>query len=147
MARINTEKAPQPTGPYSQAMRAGDYIFVSGQIGLDADGTLVEGGIQAETEQAIRNIEAILKSCERYIDGPIKHSADLSHVVKVEVCMADMHDIQSMEEVYTKHFAHKPARTVIEARPGPYAAVQIACIAYAPLTVVGGYVSGGRNDL
>lgn len=104
---IRSEHAPQPVGPYCQAVEAGNFVFVSGQLGIDPrTGVKVEGGIEKETEQTLRNITAILKEA----------GLTLKDVVKVTVYVKDMSDFQKMNEVYSQFFSeHKPARACVEA--------------------------------
>ncbi len=120
---IHTEKAPKAIGPYSQAVKAGNFIYVSGQLGVDASvGKMVEGGIKAETEQAITNASYILAE-EGY---------SLNDVVRATVYLNDMGAFADMNEVYGKFFSeHKPARVAFEAAKLPLGAnVEIDFIAY-----------------
>ncbi len=113
-AVLRTEKAPAAIGPYVQG-RAGSltgrWIVTSGQIGLDpATASLVPGGVAAETERVIRNLEAVLAA----------GGATLGDVVKTTVYLADMADFGAMNEVYAARFPEpKPARTTIAARELP----------------------------
>lgn len=122
---IHTDLAPAPVGPYNQAIRAsGSFIFVAGQIPLNpATGQIVgEGDVAKQTEQVIANIIAILQAAE----------ADLEHVVKTTVFLADMNDFAEMNAVYTKYFeeAIAPARACVEvARLPKDVRVEIDCIA------------------
>ena len=106
MKYIETEHAPSPVGPYSQAVEAGGLVFVSGQLGVNPQtGSKVEGGVQKETEQALKNIEAILKAA----------GVTLKDVTKVTVYLTDMNDFSSMNAVYSTFFSHhKPARACVE---------------------------------
>jgi 2-iminobutanoate/2-iminopropanoate deaminase len=114
---VSTGGAPAAIGPYVQGrtgLLSGRWIVTSGQIGIDP-GTraLVPGGIAAETERAIQNVEAILQAA---------HGA-LSHVVKVTVYLADMAEFAPMNEVYARRFPEpKPVRTTIAARELPMGA-------------------------
>jgi 2-iminobutanoate/2-iminopropanoate deaminase len=119
---IATEKAPAAIGPYSQAVSVGDFLFLSGQLALDpATGALVEGGIQAQTEQAFRNNEAILA----------KAGLTTENVVKTTVFLADINDFAAMNEVYAKHFSGDyPARSAVQVAALPKGGlVEIECIA------------------
>src|SRR3989338_1667567 len=109
MRIISTEKAPKAIGPYSQAIAAGNFIFTSGQIPLDANNELVKGNIQIQAEQVFRNIEAIIT----------KAGLKLSDVVKVNVFMSDLNDFNEMNKVYEKYFKHRPARSTVEVRRLP----------------------------
>ncbi|TAL70018.1 MAG: RidA family protein [Bacteroidetes bacterium] len=103
---VYTENAPSPIGPYSQAVSAkGEMLFISGQIPFKANGTLAGDDIVTQTEQAIKNIEAILKSV----------NASLNDVVKTTVLMKDMEHFAKMNEVYNKYFGEsKPARAAYQ---------------------------------
>ena len=103
---VYTENAPSPIGPYSQAVSAkGEMLFISGQIPFKPDGTLAGEDIVAQTEQAIKNIEAILKS----VNGT------LNDVVKTTVLMKDMEHFAKMNEIYNRYFSEsKPARAAYE---------------------------------
>ncbi len=102
MKQVLTENAPKPVGPYSQAVKANGFLFISGQLGIDKDGN-VKDTIEEQTEQAIENIKAILK----------KENLDLKNVVKVTVYLKDMNDFGKMNSVYEKYFTGKPARACI----------------------------------
>lgn len=99
---IATEKAPPAVGPYSQGIASGDLIFVSGQIGIDpATGKLAEG-IEAQTEQALRNVEAVLAAA----------GASMSDVVKVTLWLTDAAHFALVNDVYARHVsAPAPARS------------------------------------
>jgi 2-iminobutanoate/2-iminopropanoate deaminase len=120
---LSTSEAPAAIGPYSQAIRAGDYLFVSGQIPLDpATGALVLGGIAAETHQVLRNLGAILRAA----------GVSFDRVVKTTVYLRDMADFASMNDVYGSYFpAPAPARATIQAAKLPRdVRVEIDLIAY-----------------
>ena len=121
---IATKAAPQAIGPYSQAVRAGQFIFTSGQIPLDpATGEFVPGGIAEQTEQVLRNLSAVLEAA----------GTSISRVVKTTVFLADMNDFAAMNEVYGRFFgAEPPARSTVEAARLPRdARVEIEVIALA----------------
>lgn len=103
----STSQAPAAIGPYSQAIRAGDFLFVSGQIPLDpATGALVAGDVAAQTHRVLRNLGAILTAAGTSFD----------HVVKTTVYLADMSEFGAMNEVYASYFpAPAPARATIQA--------------------------------
>jgi len=103
---ISTDKAPVAIGPYSQAVQAGNTLFISGQIPLDPDsGKIVDGDISIQTRQVLRNLEAIVRASE----------ASLSDVVKCTVFLADMDDFTAMNEVYGSFFTkNPPARAAVE---------------------------------
>ena len=103
---ISTPDAPAAIGPYSQAIKAGNLLFVSGQIPLDPrTGNLVEGGIDAQTRQVFANIRAILTA----------GGASFDKVVSVGVFLADMNDFQSVNTIYAEYFSSPaPARATIQ---------------------------------
>jgi 2-iminobutanoate/2-iminopropanoate deaminase len=102
---VRTPDAPGAIGPYSQGTMADGHVYTAGQIALDpASGQVVEGGVQAETEQVLRNLAAILRAA----------GSDLSQVVKTTVYLVDMSDFPAMNEVYAKAFGqHRPARSTV----------------------------------
>ena len=104
---VSTPNAPAAIGPYSQAIRSGNLLFVSGQIPLDpASGTLVSGPIADQTERVLENLGAILKAAGISFD----------RVVKTTVYLADMSEFAAMNEVYGRYFAAPaPARATIQA--------------------------------
>ena len=108
---ITSTEAPQPIGPYSQAVAAGGLLFVSGQIPLDpASGAIVEGGIEQQTEQVLKNILAILKGAKM---GP-------ENVVKTTVFLSDLSDFPRMNAVYERYLGKEPpARSTIQAEGLP----------------------------
>jgi 2-iminobutanoate/2-iminopropanoate deaminase len=108
---IATPHAPAAVGPYSQAIRCQDLIYTAGQLGLDpATGKLVEGGIQAQTRQALRNLQAVLKAA----------GTDMGQVVKTTVFLQDIGDFGAMNEVYATFFGEAPpARSAVQAAALP----------------------------
>ena len=119
---VSTPAAPAAIGPYSQAVRAGALLFVSGQIALDPEtGAVVEGGVAAETHRVLRNLAAILDAA----------GSSLDRVVRTTVYLADMDEFPVMNEVYATYFAAPaPARATIEAARLPRnARVEIDVIA------------------
>ena len=102
---INTNKAPAAIGPYSQAIRAGNMLCTSGQLGIDpATGELAEG-VQAQTEQSLRNIAAILEEA----------GFEKQDVIKTTVFIRDMNDFGAVNQIYSAFFGgHKPARSCVE---------------------------------
>ncbi|MFC0182894.1 endoribonuclease L-PSP [Pseudarcicella hirudinis] len=102
---INTDKAPQPIGPYSQAIKSNGFLYVSGQVGVDpVSRKLVEGGVEAEVVQIMANIKAILSAAK----------LDLNHVVNTNIYMKDLSYFQKVNEIYGKYFSGSfPARTTI----------------------------------
>jgi 2-iminobutanoate/2-iminopropanoate deaminase len=121
---INTPHAPAAIGPYSQAVRAGDFVFTSGQIGLEPEsGKLVEG-VEAQTRQVLANLRAVLSAA----------GAGLEHVVKSTIFLADMADFQVVNTLYAAEFgAEPPARSTVQVAALPRKAlVEIEMVAYAP---------------
>jgi 2-iminobutanoate/2-iminopropanoate deaminase len=119
---VYSDNAPGALGPYSQAIRAGDYLFTAGQVGVDpATGKLVNGGIEAQTRQAMENLRAVLKA----------GGADFSRVVKATVYLADIKDFSAFNGVYGTYFASDPpARSAFQVAALPLgAAVEIEMIA------------------
>jgi len=104
--QIQTTDAPAAIGPYSQAVRAGDFIFYSGQIPLDpSSGTLVDGGIEAQTRQVITNMRAMLHASGR----------DFSDVVKTTIYLTDLADFATVNEIYGECFSEvPPARACVQ---------------------------------
>lgn len=125
MARetLFTPRAPAPVGPYSQAVRVGDWIYVSGQVALDAEsGELVEGGIEAHTRKILRNIETILEAA----------GASLDDVVKTSIYLTDLGDFGQVNQTYGEFFAEEPpARTCVQVAALPKGApVEMEAVAY-----------------
>ncbi|HZN02707.1 MAG TPA: RidA family protein [Candidatus Polarisedimenticolia bacterium] len=119
---IRTDRAPQAIGPYSQAIRAGDLVFLSGQVGLDpATGALVEGGLEAETTRALQNLEAVLRAA----------GAGLDRVVRTTVFLVDLGDFATMNAIYARAFGEtRPARSTVQVSALPRGArVEIDAIA------------------
>ena len=123
--RIVPPGAPTPRGPYSPAVRAGDFIFVAGQGPVDAaTDQMSYGDIQHETRLTLSNIQRILEAC----------GATMQDVVKCSVFLRDGNDFAAMNAVYAEFFGEaKPARTTVETRfANPTMKVEIDCIAYKP---------------
>jgi 2-iminobutanoate/2-iminopropanoate deaminase len=120
---IATSDAPGAIGPYSQAIRAGDYLFISGQIPIDpATGAVISGGIGEQTDRVLRNLGAILAAS----------GASFGHVVKTTVYLAEMAEFAAMNEVYATYFPPPPpARATIQAAGLPRGVrVEIDLIAF-----------------
>jgi 2-iminobutanoate/2-iminopropanoate deaminase len=103
---VETADAPKAIGAYSQAIIADDFVFLAGQIGIEPkSGKLVAGGIEAETEQVLKNIEAVLKAGK----------SDFDNVVKTTIFLADINDFAKVNEIYSKYFkAPFPARSTVQ---------------------------------
>ena len=122
---IATSKAPAALGPYSQAVRVGDFLYTSGQVALDpSNGQIVAGGIAEQTTQVLENLKAVLEAA----------GSTLANVVKTVVFLKDMNDFTAMNAIYGKYLAPEgtvaPARSTIEvARLPKDALVEIEVIA------------------
>ncbi|HEW92978.1 MAG TPA: RidA family protein [Thermotogaceae bacterium] len=103
---IRTDKAPKAIGPYSQGIKVGDFIFVSGQIPVDPNsGELVKGDIREKTKRVLENLKAVLESA----------GSSLEKVVKVTVFVKDINNFTAINEIYSEYFKeHKPARSFVE---------------------------------
>ncbi len=123
MQIISTPNAAQAIGPYSQAIKAGGFIFTSGQIALRPDGEFVSGGVEAQSRQVLQNLAAILKEA----------GATLQDAVKTTIFLADMGDFAAVNEIYAAAFGeHKPARSTVQVAKLPKGAlVEIEVIALA----------------
>ena len=109
-----TKDAPAAIGPYSQAIAYGGLVYTSGQIAIDpATGSIDAQGIEAQTEQAIRNLKAVLEAA----------GTDLTRVVKTTCFLQSMSDFAAFNAVYEKHFTGKPARSCVEVAKLPKGAL------------------------
>jgi len=108
---LSTTNAPEALGPYSQGVKTGNFLFLSGQIGIDpATKQLVEGGVQAQAEQIFKNIAAVLAEA----------GATLDNVVKATVFLKDMGDFKKVNEIYAQKFQKPfPARSAVAVRELP----------------------------
>ncbi len=120
--QIYSKETPNPVGPYSQAVKAGNFIFVSGQLGIDPVTGELAQDIASQTERAIKNIEAILKVA----------GASLQDIVRVTVYLKDMDDFGEMNKVYEKYFGEiAPARVAVAVESLPKdARIEMDAIAY-----------------
>ena len=127
---VSSTAAPAAIGPYAQAVRVGDFVYTSGQVGFDpATGNLVEGGITEQTERVCENLRAVLNAVD----------LTLTDVVKPTVFLQNMDDFAAMNEVYARHFAPEnyvpPARSTVQVAKLPRGGlVEIECIAMAGLS-------------
>ena len=119
---IATDNVPAAIGPYSQAIKVGDFIFTSGQIPLKPDGTLETGDIKAQTEQVLNNLKAVLEAAD----------VSLDKVVKCTCFLSDLNNFTAMNEVYSSFFKHNaPTRSTLEvARLPKDVLIEIDAIAY-----------------
>jgi len=125
MKYVNTENAPKAVGPYSQAIRCGSMLFLSGQIPIDPktnELNLFDGDVAKQTELVLSNLKAVLAS----------EGLTLDNVAKTGVFLKDMADFANMNEIYSKHFGnHKPARACVAVASLPKGvSVEIEAIAY-----------------
>jgi|Deesub1362B_J571_1020462.scaffolds.fasta_scaffold01121_10 2-iminobutanoate/2-iminopropanoate deaminase len=126
METFFSPQAPSPGGPYSHAVRAGGFLFLSGQLPINPDtGQIETDDIRAQTEQVIANIRNVLKAA----------GADLRDVVRVGVYLVDKKgDFSAMNEIYGRYFSHKPARTTLEVgyikQLGHSARIEMDVVAY-----------------
>lgn len=121
---ILSQDAPAPIGPYSQATRVGDWIFISGQIPIDPNtGELISGGVAAQTKQVLQNLQAVLTAVGLNLDS----------VVKTTIYLTDLTMFSEMNEVYATYFRPPyPARATVQVSALPKGAqVEIEAIAYA----------------
>ena len=120
---IKTGAAPAAVGPYSQAIRAGDYLFISGQLGIDPETKkLVEGGVAAQAERSLANIAAVVEAA----------GGSMNEIVKTTVLLQSMDDFAALNEVYARFFpADAPARATYQVARLPLGGlVEIEAIAY-----------------
>lgn len=121
---IRTEEAPAPFqgAPYNQAIRVGDLVFVAGQVGLKPGDATIEGDIATQTEQALRNVSAILEAA----------GSSMANLVKTSVFLQDFGDFTAMNEVYARHAGERPpARSTFEVAKLPAGAlVEIEAVAH-----------------
>jgi 2-iminobutanoate/2-iminopropanoate deaminase len=122
MECVRTERAPLPISCYSQAVKAGGFVFVSGQVPLNPESKkVVEGGIEAQTKQVLENIKAVVEAA----------GSSIEKIVKATVFLKDMEDFKKMNDVYCTYFKKiPPARTTVQAQlPMPGLLVEIDAIA------------------
>ena len=114
MKTIHTNDAPAAVGPYSQAIQAGNTLYLSGQIDINpAEGKIVAATIEEQAEQCCRNIEAVLAAA----------GTDMNAVVKTTCFLADIADFKAFNEVYARHFVSKPARSCVAVKDLPAGAL------------------------
>ena len=125
LTRVTASNLPSPVGPYSPGIVVGNLVFVSGQSGREPGTGHVAPGVEAQTEQVLENIAAILEAA----------GSNLAHVVRCGVFLVDMGEFQKVNAVYARVFGdHRPARTTVEVSglPGPGLRVEIDAIAVVP---------------
>lgn len=121
MQSVSTDKAPKAIGPYSQAIKTWNFVFVSGQIPINTQGEIVKGGIKEQAKQVLENLKAVLEAS----------GSSLNKVAKTTVFLKNMNDFQAMNDVYSEYFReHKPARSTIQVAKLPKDAdIEIEAIA------------------
>ena len=120
MEKIQTSNAPSAIGPYSQAIKVGNFIYTSGQIALTPSGEFLDADIKTQTKQVCENLKAVLNEA----------GVSLENVVKTTIFLANMNDFNEVNEVYGEYFSHKPARSTVAVKTLPKnALVEIECIA------------------
>lgn len=124
MKKIHTNDAPAALGPYSQAILAGNTLYTSGQIAIDpATQNVVEGGIEEQTHQIMKNLKAVLEEA----------GTDFGHVVKTTCFLAEMADFAAFNEVYGQYLTNKPARSCVAVKQLPKNVLaEVECIAVLP---------------
>ena len=123
MHKLESNRAPEALGPYSQAIVTGDLVFLSGQLGINREKGGLEEGVEAQTRQAFKNIQAVLAEAD----------LNLNHVVKVTVLLKDIEDFAKVNAIYAEHFEQPyPARSAFAVKDLPASAlVEIEVIASA----------------
>ena len=119
-----TDKAPKPLAPYSQVVHAGQYLFLAGQIPLDAEGKMVAGDIAEQTRQVMNNLKAVLEAA----------GGRMKNVVKTTIFLANLDDFEAVNKVYGGYFTEPyPARSTIQAARLPRgASIEVDAIAFLP---------------
>jgi 2-iminobutanoate/2-iminopropanoate deaminase len=128
MKSLHTDSAPKAVGPYSQAIESNSFLFCSGQIGLDPETQILVEGIEAQTHQVLKNLQAVLKAA----------GTDFSNVIKTTIFVVHMDDFATVNEIYAEYFGeHKPARATIGVASLPKGAiVEIEAIAQLTNTLL-----------
>jgi len=122
MRQINTDKAPTPIGPYSQAIDAGGVVYASGQIAIDINNdNQIPESVEAQTHLVVRNLQSVL----------IEAGLDLKHIVKTTIYLVDMNDFAKVNKIYAEYFnVSKPARATVEVSRLPKdVRIEMDCIA------------------
>lgn len=131
---ISTNDAPAAIGPYSQAIRVGQFVFTSGQIPLDPkSGNIVEGDISAQAKRVMENLTAVLAA----------ENLTMNHIIKTTIFLTDMNDFAKVNEIYGSYFKETPpARSTVAVAALPKGAqVEIECIAISDQKPAGGQLS------
>ena len=121
MEKIYTNQAPEPVGPYSQAIKVNGFLYCSGQIAIDPiNNQFIDGNIQEQTLQVMKNIKAVLTQA----------GYEFNDVVKTTCFLDDMNNFGAFNEIYANYFTSKPARSCVEAKLPKGAKVEVEVIAY-----------------
>ena len=121
MQKIYTKNAPEAIGPYSQAVKVGNFIYTSGQIALTPAGDFLDEDVKIQTKQVCENLKAVLEAA----------GAKLENVVKTTIFLDDINNFAAVNEVYAEFFKHKPARSTVAVKELPKGAkVEIECVAF-----------------
>jgi 2-iminobutanoate/2-iminopropanoate deaminase len=121
MQKIYTKSAPEAIGPYSQAVKVGNFIYTSGQIALTPAGDFLDEDVKIQTKQVCENLKAVLEAA----------GAKLENVVKTTIFLDDINNFAAVNEVYAEFFKHKPARSTVAVKELPKGAkVEIECVAF-----------------
>lgn len=120
MEKIYTNQAPEPVGPYSQAIKVNGFLYCSGQIAINpSNNQFIDGDIVEQTQQVMKNIEAVLAEA----------GYSFSDVIKTTCFLDDMNNFSAFNEIYAKYFISKPARSCVEAKLPKGAKVEVEVIA------------------
>ena len=120
MEKIYTKNAPEPVGPYSQAIKVNGFLYCSGQIAINPQtNEFIDGDIVAQTNQVMKNIEAVLAEA----------GCDFKDVIKTTCFLDDMKNFSAFNEIYAKYFVSSPARSCVEAKLPKGAKVEVEIIA------------------
>jgi 2-iminobutanoate/2-iminopropanoate deaminase len=121
MQKIYTKNAPEAIGPYSQAVKVGDFIYTSGQIALTPQGDFLDVDVKTQTKQVCENLKAVLEAA----------GSKIENVVKTTIFLDDINNFSAVNEIYSEYFEHKPARSTVAVKELPKSAkVEIECIAF-----------------
>ena len=121
MEKIYTNQAPEPVGPYSQAIKVNGFLYCSGQIAINPENNqFINGDIVEQTNQVMKNIQAVLTEA----------GYDFNDVIKTTCFLDDMNNFSQFNEIYAKYFISKPARSCVEAKLPKGAKVEVEVIAY-----------------
>jgi len=121
MQKIYTKNAPEAIGPYSQAVKVGNFVYTSGQIALTPAGEFLDSDVKTQAKQVCENLKAVLEAA----------GAKIEDVVKTTIFLDDINNFTAVNEVYGEYFSHKPARSTVAVKELPKGAkVEIECVAF-----------------